>query len=119
MDEISEIEMQITAHNHGHYYKIHNDNGSPDTATRFLTYVYYYYQDPKPFTGGELRIYELAVKDGFYVAGDRYRDIEPLHNSLIIFPSHYMHEVLPIQCPSLRFEDSRFTVNGWIRRAAS
>ncbi|ABB58510.1 2OG-FeII oxygenase superfamily protein [Synechococcus elongatus PCC 6311] len=115
--EIGEIEMQITAHNDGHYYKIHNDNGSPDTATRFLTYVYYFYRQPKPFTGGELRLYELAIKDGFYVAGDRYQDIEPLHNSLIVFPSHYMHEVLPIRCPSQRFEDSRFTVNGWIRVA--
>jgi Rps23 Pro-64 3,4-dihydroxylase Tpa1-like proline 4-hydroxylase len=36
---ISQIESQMTSHNDGNYYKIHNDNGSPDTATRELTYV--------------------------------------------------------------------------------
>ena len=51
---IGQIESQMTAHNHGNYYKIHNDNGSPDSATRVLTYVYYYYREPKSFTGGEL-----------------------------------------------------------------
>jgi Rps23 Pro-64 3,4-dihydroxylase Tpa1-like proline 4-hydroxylase len=27
-----------------------------------------------------------------------------------------MHEVLPIYCASRAFADSRFTINGWIRR---
>ncbi|MEO0542054.1 MAG: proline hydroxylase, partial [Cyanobacteria bacterium P01_A01_bin.105] len=40
----SDIEVQLTAHNDGNYYKVHNDNGSADTATRLLTYVYYFYQ---------------------------------------------------------------------------
>lgn len=28
---ISQIECQLTAHNDGHYYKLHNDNGTPGT----------------------------------------------------------------------------------------
>lgn len=32
--EIAEIECQLTAHNDGNYYKVHNGNGSPDSATR-------------------------------------------------------------------------------------
>lgn len=47
---VSQIESQMTAHNNGNYYKIHNDNGSPETATRELTYVYYFYQEPKSFS---------------------------------------------------------------------
>ncbi|WP_333783600.1 hypothetical protein [Nostoc sp. 'Peltigera malacea cyanobiont' DB3992] len=27
-----------------------------------------------------------------------------------------MHEVLPVNCPSQAFGDSRFTINGWVRR---
>jgi Rps23 Pro-64 3,4-dihydroxylase Tpa1-like proline 4-hydroxylase len=26
-----------------------------------------------------------------------------------------MHEVLPIKCDSKQFQDSRFTINGWLR----
>lgn len=34
---------------------------------------------------------------------------------IIFFLSRYMHEVLPVKCPSRNFADSRFTINGWIR----
>ena len=47
---VSQIESQMTAHNDGNYYKIHHDNGSQETATRELTYVYYFYQEPKLFS---------------------------------------------------------------------
>ncbi|MBW4466088.1 MAG: 2OG-Fe(II) oxygenase [Pegethrix bostrychoides GSE-TBD4-15B] len=113
---ISQIEAQLTAHNDGQFYKIHNDNGSEDTATRELTYVYYFYQEPKPFTGGELRIYDSQIQNNYYVQADSSKTVEPRNNSIVFFLSRYMHEVLPIRCPSGRFADSRFTINGWIRR---
>ena len=53
---------------------------------------------------------------GYYVAADSARLIEPRNNSIIFFLSRYMHEVLPVSCPSQSFADSRFTVNGWVRR---
>jgi SM-20-related protein len=114
--QISQIESQLTAHNDGNFYKIHNDNGSQDTATRELTYVYYFYRQPKPFTGGELLIYDSKVENNYYVQAETYHTIEPRNNSIVFFLSRYMHEVLPIRCPSQQFADSRFTINGWIRR---
>jgi Rps23 Pro-64 3,4-dihydroxylase Tpa1-like proline 4-hydroxylase len=111
---ITRIESQLTAHNDGNFYKIHNDNGSPDTANRVLTYVYYFYQEPKAFTGGELKIYDSKIENNFYVAADTYKIIEPINNSIVFFLSRYLHEVLPIKCPSHNFADSRFTINGWI-----
>ncbi|MGJ3251216.1 MAG: 2OG-Fe(II) oxygenase [Elainellaceae cyanobacterium] len=113
---IAQIESQLTAHNHGHYYKVHNDNGSADTATRELTYVYYFYREPKPFSGGELRVYDSQIKNNYYVKAASFQDIEPRNNSIVFFLSRYMHEVLPIACPTRDFADSRFTINGWIRR---
>lgn len=113
---ISQIEAQLTGHNDGNYYKIHNDNGSPDTASREFTYVYYFYREPKAFTGGELRIYDSKIENNYYVQADTYRTIEPRNNSIVFFRSRYLHEVLPIACPSRKFADSRFTINGWIRR---
>ncbi|MBW4538016.1 MAG: hypothetical protein KME43_02600 [Myxacorys chilensis ATA2-1-KO14] len=37
--QVSQIEIQLTAHNNGHYYKIPNDNGSAEVARRELSYV--------------------------------------------------------------------------------
>ncbi len=116
---VDDIEIQLTAHNDGNYYKIHNDNGSPDAASRELTYVYYFHREPKPFTGGELRVYDSRIENGFYVAADSYQTIEPQNNTIVFFLSRYLHEVLPVSCPSQRFADSRFTLNGWVRKNPS
>jgi len=113
---IAEIEAQLTSHNDGNYYKIHNDNGSPDTATREFTYVYYFYHEPKAFSGGELLIYDSKIENNFYVNADSYKNVEPRNNSIVFFLSRYLHEVLPVSCPSKAFVDSRFTINGWVRR---
>jgi SM-20-related protein len=112
----SQIESQLTAHNDGNYYKVHNDNGSPETATRTLTYVYYFYKEPKAFSGGELLLYDSTIENNFYVKADSFQTVEPRNNSIVFFPSHYMHEVLPVSCPKRAFADSRFTINGWVRR---
>ena len=113
---ISQIESQLTAHNDGNFYKIHNDNGSKETATRELTYVYYFYREPKNFSGGELVIYDSKVENNFYVSAESFKTVEPRNNSIVFFLSRYMHEVLPVNCPSKSFPDSRFTINGWVRR---
>src|SRR4028119_79723 len=113
---VSDIETQLTSHNDGNYYKIHNDNGSLDTATRELTYVYYFHREPKSFSGGELLIYDSKIENNFYVNADSYQAVEPRNNSIVFFLSRYLHEVLPVSCPSKAFADSRFTINGWIHR---
>jgi SM-20-related protein len=114
--EIAEVEAQLTAHNDGNYYKVHNDNGSTATATRELTYVYYFNRQPKAFSGGELRIYDTVIKNNQYTQALTHHTVEPRDNSIVFFLSRYMHEVLPIRCPARSFADSRFTINGWIRR---
>ena len=114
---LGEIEAQLTMHNDNNFYKLHNDSGSPDTATRFFTYVYYFYREPKAFSGGELQIYDSKIENNFYVADDTFRTVEPRNNSIVFFLSRYMHEVLRVSCPSKAFADSRFTINGWVRKA--
>lgn len=113
---IAEIELQLTTHNDGHYYKIHNDNGSPEAATRVLSYVYYFHREPKAFSGGELRLYDLTVD--YDAPSPDFCTIEPINNRMIFFPSQYLHEVMPIVCPSQAFADGRFTLNGWVRRGS-
>lgn len=107
--------MQMTAHNDGCFYKIHNDSGDKLTATRILTYVYYFYQEPKAFSGGELRLYNTELEGARQTALSQFEDIEPRNNSIVFFDSRCMHEVRPIHCPSRHFTQGRFTLNGWLR----
>jgi SM-20-related protein len=114
----ADVECQMTAHNDGNYFKLHNDNGSPDTATRVLSYVYYFHNEPKAYSGGEFRLYHSRIENGAYHCDDFAADITPKNNSVLFFPSYCHHEVLTVHCPSQRFADGRFTINGWVRRAA-
>ncbi len=117
--QVGDIECQLTAHNDGDYFRLHNDGGSPDTLDRRLTFVYYFNHEPKAFSGGQFRLYDSRIAEGRYECGEPSADIEPKNNSVLFFPSHCHHEVLPVRCPSTRFIDSRFTINGWVRRAGA
>jgi Rps23 Pro-64 3,4-dihydroxylase Tpa1-like proline 4-hydroxylase len=111
---ISRVEAQLTAHNDNNYYKIHNDNGCDQTNGRKLTFVYYFYQEPKRFTGGNLIIYGTKIQQNRPIKTKLFQVFEPVNNNIVFFLSSYLHEVRPVVCPSKAFEDSRFTVNGWI-----
>ncbi len=111
-----DIEAQLTSHNDRNFYKLHNDSGSADTAHRVLTFVYYFHRQPKGFSGGELRVYDHKVENGYHYAADSYRTVEPSDNSIVFFAAEEMHEVLMVNCESRMFMDSRFTINGWVGR---
>lgn len=116
---IAHVDIQVTASNDGDFFKVHQDNSSVeplDIPRREISYVYYFHSEPKAFTGGQLKLYNS--QDGA-VQHSKKRSAEtitPRQNTLVLFPSSYDHEVLPVRCPSRRFENSRFTVNGWIIR---
>jgi Rps23 Pro-64 3,4-dihydroxylase Tpa1-like proline 4-hydroxylase len=114
---VGAIDCQVTASVDGSYFKAHTDAGANETYKRQFTYVYYFNREPKGFTGGELRIYDDAIRNGKLVATDSYQTIEPRHNSIVFFQAAVMHEVMTVHVPSKQFRDSRFTVNGWIERA--
>jgi SM-20-related protein len=109
-----QLELQLVAHGDGAFYKRHIDTRTvPDRdSIRVLSGVYYFHSHPKAFTGGALRLY--AIGDP---AMATFVDIEPEHNTLLVFPSWIIHEVMPVSCPSHRFVDSRFAINCWIYRA--
>jgi Rps23 Pro-64 3,4-dihydroxylase Tpa1-like proline 4-hydroxylase len=113
---VSRVEMQMTAHNDACFYKVHTDAGSEKTKDRQLTYVYYFYQEPKQFSGGELKIYDTELQDNSFKQKEYSQTVEPRNNSIVFFNSRCKHEVLPIICPSQNFQHSRFTLNGWLRK---
>lgn len=109
------VATQITAYGDGAGFAAHTDAGELGfDPVHQLTGLYYFHRRPKPFTGGRLRIYDVAARDGRAWRADTYREITPDFDTLLLFPGTAYHEVLPTSCPSKAFEDHRFAVNAWI-----
>jgi Rps23 Pro-64 3,4-dihydroxylase Tpa1-like proline 4-hydroxylase len=56
------------------------------------------------------------LKNGDYVSEGSYQTIVPRQNQIVFFPCELLHEITPVECASQLFADSRFTLNGWLRR---
>jgi SM-20-related protein len=110
---VANIDAQITASNDGDFFAIHSDDGQELVASRHLTFVYFFHREPRPFEGGELRIYDSHNGNGSHAG---YQTIAPQQNQIVFFPCSLMHEITPVHCPSGEFTDSRFTVNGWLHK---
>jgi len=113
---VANVEAQITASNDGDFFRMHDDNGSEGVSSRQLTFVYFFHREPRQFEGGELRIHDAHLKQGAYVSDVTYETITPQQNRIVFFPCEMQHEITPVKCPSQLFADSRFTLNGWLRR---
>jgi Rps23 Pro-64 3,4-dihydroxylase Tpa1-like proline 4-hydroxylase len=112
---IAETETQITASNDGDFFHFHSDNGSARAKSRYLTFVYFFHHEPRQFEGGELLIHDAHLENGAYVS-EGHQTIVPQQNQIVFFPCELLHEITPVKCPSGAFADSRFTLNGWLRR---
>ena len=103
-------QIEMVAHGDGAFYRAHTDTYAGDEYTpggrRRLTMVYYLHRRPRRFTGGRLRLFDRG--------GEQSIEIEPTHDSLLVFPSAARHEVETISCPGGAFVDSRFAVNIWL-----
>ena len=91
---VREIELQVTASNDSEWFKAHHDSGNGASGSRELTFVYYCHREPRPFTGGQLRMYgPVDHADSAAAQRRRARRSRPPQNSIVFFPSHYLHEV--------------------------
>ena len=111
---IGKVETQLTSTRNGEFFRRHSDNGASSVRGRRITFVYFFYREPRPFSGGELRIYNTRRDSEASEAA--YTTIMPLQNQIIFFLSDYIHEIIPVQGVSDDFADSRFTVNGWLHQ---
>ncbi|MFE4619265.1 2OG-Fe(II) oxygenase [Streptomyces sp. NPDC056747] len=108
----------LNVHNDGDFYRPHQDSSAEYAPRRLLTFVYYLHRTPRPFGGGELRVFDAALPLHMEPTGDweerTWRDWEPEHDSIVFFLPTAWHEVRPVVCPGGQHEDSRFAVNGWL-----
>jgi Rps23 Pro-64 3,4-dihydroxylase Tpa1-like proline 4-hydroxylase len=112
---IKKIEVKITNHIDGGFFKAHQDNNSIVGKTeRIISWIYYFHQQPKKFEGGDLYAFDTDIEKSEYQAS-AFTKITPQCNRLVAFPSSYYHAVSPISVPSGKFEDGRMAVAGHIR----
>ncbi|MEU6977831.1 2OG-Fe(II) oxygenase [Streptomyces sp. NPDC046371] len=108
----------LNVHNDGDFYGPHQDASAAYAPRRLLTFVYYVHRTPRPFGGGELRVFDAALPLHTETTGEweerTWRDWEPEHDSIVFFLPTAWHEVRPVECPGRQHADSRFAVNGWL-----
>jgi Rps23 Pro-64 3,4-dihydroxylase Tpa1-like proline 4-hydroxylase len=114
------VELELAAHLDGAHFAPHSDipigpgrkplggDGSGQFE-RLISCVYYFYNEPKHFSGGELRLHRFGSTDEADMI-----DIEPSQNSLVAFPSWVTHEVRQVRCPPNTFRSARYAVNCWV-----
>ncbi|RDG38611.1 2OG-Fe(II) oxygenase [Streptomyces corynorhini] len=114
----TEPDYTLNVHNDGDFYRAHQDSTAEFSPRRLLTFVYYLHRTPRPFDGGELRMFDAALPLHTGTTGawqeHTWRDWEPEHDSIVFFRPTAWHEVRPVSCPGKRHADSRFAVNGWL-----
>ena len=116
--ELAGLSLELAAHGDGDFYSRHIDTFIGEhrqNNDRVLTGVFYFHNQPKAFEGGALRLYSPLPVD----KGGSYTDIEPAHNSLLLFPAWAPHEVRAISCKNGGFAQSRFAINCWYNRQAT
>lgn len=103
------LEIECVHSGDGAFFAPHTDTLRGGLSShRIISAVYYYSRKRGTFSGGQLRLWSL----------DRSASvtIEPTDNSIIVFPSIFPHEVLPVSVPSRAFADGRFSVNCWVHQ---
>ena len=84
------------------------DNGTPDTVSRVLTYVYC-------VGGGRVRLYDTQIKGRVRSATGSFTDLDPADNTLVLFPSQVFHAVQPTELPSASGDGDGITIIGRVR----
>jgi Rps23 Pro-64 3,4-dihydroxylase Tpa1-like proline 4-hydroxylase len=111
-------EFVILSYPDGSFFRPHIDTNEQLHKVRVLSCVYYFAVTPRRFSGGELRIYGMPTLSAAKGGAAQFAEIVPETDTMVVFPSWLRHEVRPVSVPSGEWQDSRFTINCWLHRAA-
>jgi SM-20-related protein len=105
-------ETQVSRYGEKEYYEWHVDRFA--NMDRHLTLIYYFFEEPQKFTGGELEITDSPAHDEIlFEKSPNIKTIIPKNNMAIIIGADKLHRVLPVKSPK-EFGLGRFSVNCWI-----
>lgn len=118
------IEFELNAYGDGAHFAPHIDiplgvgrqtSGDQPGEDRVISAVYYFFREPKSFSGGALRLYRFGA-DHRNCSPDDSVELEPTQNRLVVFPSWARHAVEPVRCEGNEFAGYRFALNCWFCR---
>lgn len=84
------------------------------TKDSVISFVYYFYPEPKSFNGGDLLIYDSQVVNNQCVAADSYQVVEPRGNRAVFFFSSYATMMQPIQSPDENLINNCLVITGGV-----
>jgi hypothetical protein len=112
-------DVAVTAHRDGDFLGPHHDNGWPGPSNgRLLSFVYWFHRLPQAFEGGQLSLSGWTRSDAGLLPDGPRIDLEPVHDTLVVFPSRTRHEVRPVRADPDNFASARFALVGFGRQAA-
>ena len=104
LDRCRMSRLSMVVYPDGGFGTCHNDFLTP------LLGICYFHRTPRPFTGGDLLLWDTEVETGRCGASEFSR-VEPAAGSIVFFPGACMHEVIPAACEPNDFTAARFSVN--------
>jgi len=105
-------ETQVSRYGLSQKYNWHQDRF--DNVRRHLTLVYYFFKEPKKWSGGELLLTDSpAYEGGLIDKHPKLEHITPENNMGVVFSSTVLHKVSKTKTTN-KFSDGRFSSNIWI-----
>lgn len=98
-------ELGCLAYVSGDHFARHRDVIYGRFKRRRLSWVYYFYQEPRAFTGGDLILYPN---------GSQCTVITPQSGMMVFFAASTAHEVQKVDVPGGDIVKSRFAITGFI-----
>lgn len=115
---LERVELKMTNHVDGGFFKTHCDNHQPYAAAgRAITWLYYFGEDAPRYRGGDLYIRDSAPTEGTHSPA-WFTRIAARPNRFVAFPSWFHHAVGPTELRNGTFAQGRFAVSCHIRKAA-
>ena len=107
-------ETQVSRYGENQHYTYHKDRS--DKLGRLISIVYYFFKEPKTWTGGELCITNSLAYNGKLIEENpNVKTIIPENNMAVIFGNQTLHCVLDTHAPE-QFDQGRFSANIWLGR---
>lgn len=120
VDDVTLCELEdatATASGHGSFHAAHIDNdpfgGVPAGVSRRISFTWHAFREPKRFEGGDLRIWdhaEIPSSRGPWTPAATSRIHACVDNTLVVFSSYSLHEVVTVRAHGGEFADRRFAV---------
>jgi Rps23 Pro-64 3,4-dihydroxylase Tpa1-like proline 4-hydroxylase len=119
LSEFQPTKIHALVSRNGDFFRAHRDT-SPRNNRR-ITFLYYLYEAPRRFTGGDLVLYDSRTHLDCRNVPDSDSDFHPslytrlpcTDNELVCFPSEYYHEVLAVAELGDDTRGARIAINGW------